>query len=165
MILRPIWQQVKPATPDVPTAREQGIARPYAHFRSDVPLRRHDGVGGEVEHLAVQDRGGAPVERRQHYPGGLADLHRVDVGARAIEELQAGGVFCIGLDSEGQDILEEAIPAKGRTAIVLGAEGKGLRQKTRDTCSVLARLDMPGAIRSLNVSNAAVLALDIATRQ
>ncbi len=44
---------------------------------------------------------------------------------------------------------------------MLGAEGKGLRQLTRETCGVVARLDMPGAIKSLNVSNAAVLSLYI----
>ena len=45
--------------------------------------------------------------------------------------------------------------------LVLGAEGKGLRQLTRETCSVMTRLDMPGDIKSLNVSNAAALSLYI----
>ncbi len=85
--------------------------------------------------------------------------------ARAIEELKDAGAFCIGLDSEGETTLEVAVRQEARIALVLGAEGKGLRQKTRATCSALARVDMPGAIRSLNVSNAAALALYIATRK
>jgi 23S rRNA (guanosine2251-2'-O)-methyltransferase len=80
--------------------------------------------------------------------------------ARALTELNDTGFLTVGLDSEGSDTLG-AVPLRQPLALVLGAEGKGLRQLTRDTCSVVARLDMPGEIKSLNVSNAAVLALYI----
>jgi 23S rRNA (guanosine2251-2'-O)-methyltransferase len=70
------------------------------------------------------------------------------------------GFMTVGLDSQGSDNLS-AMPLREPLALVLGAEGKGLRQLTRDTCSAVARLDMPGEIKSLNVSNAAVLALYI----
>ncbi|WP_081691428.1 23S rRNA (guanosine(2251)-2'-O)-methyltransferase RlmB [Cucumibacter marinus] len=81
----------------------------------------------------------------------------------AMEELQALGFRCIGFDSEAAEELA-AGGASERTAIVLGAEGKGLRQKTRSLCDRLVRLDMPGPIKSLNVSNAAAIALFAVTR-
>lgn len=80
--------------------------------------------------------------------------------ARALSELNDLGFLTVGLDSEGDTTLG-AVPLSQPLALVLGAEGSGLRRLTRDTCSVVARLDMPGAIKSLNVSNAAVLALYI----
>jgi 23S rRNA (guanosine2251-2'-O)-methyltransferase len=80
--------------------------------------------------------------------------------ARALNELNDQGFMTVGLDSQGSDNLS-AMPLREPLALVLGAEGKGLRQLTRDTCSAVARLDMPGEIKSLNVSNAAVLALYI----
>jgi 23S rRNA (guanosine2251-2'-O)-methyltransferase len=83
--------------------------------------------------------------------------------ARALEEIGAMGFTRIGLDSEATTDIEDAIVGE-RIALVLGAEGKGLRRLTRDTCDALARLSVPGAIASLNVSNAAVLALYIASR-
>ena len=83
--------------------------------------------------------------------------------ARALEEIGAAGFTRIGLDSEAETDIEEAMTGE-RIALVLGAEGTGLRRLTRDTCDVLARLAVPGAIASLNVSNAAVLALYVASR-
>jgi 23S rRNA (guanosine2251-2'-O)-methyltransferase len=76
----------------------------------------------------------------------------------ALEELGAEGFLRVGFDSDG-DQPYEAVALRRPLALVLGAEGKGLRQKTRGLCDALARLDMPGAIRSLNVSNATAIAL------
>ena len=94
----------------------------------------------------------------------LVPLVTVQNLARALNALNDRGFMTVGLDSEGTEDLG-AVPLQQPLALVLGAEGKGLRQLTRETCSVVARLDMPGEIKSLNVSNAAVLALYVgATR-
>ena len=81
--------------------------------------------------------------------------------ARALAALKARGFLVIGLDSSGEDDLA-GLPLRRPLALVLGAEGKGLRQLTRETCDHVARLGLPGAIQSLNVSNAAAVALYIA---
>jgi 23S rRNA (guanosine2251-2'-O)-methyltransferase len=90
----------------------------------------------------------------------LVPLVTVQNLARALTELNERGFMTVGLDSAGSENLS-AIALSAPLALVLGAEGKGLRQLTRETCKVVARLDMPGEIKSLNVSNAAVLALYI----
>ncbi|WEJ57187.1 23S rRNA (guanosine(2251)-2'-O)-methyltransferase RlmB [Devosia sp. FJ2-5-3] len=82
--------------------------------------------------------------------------------ADALEKLKDRGMTVLGFDSEA------SAPLKPRTddtplAVVLGAEGKGLRQRTRELCDEMVRLDMPGPIKSLNVSNAAAIALFAAT--
>jgi 23S rRNA (guanosine2251-2'-O)-methyltransferase len=82
--------------------------------------------------------------------------------ARGMAALKERGFLLVGLDSSGETDLA-ATPLRGPLALVLGAEGKGLRQLTRETCDHVARLDLPGAIKSLNVSNAAALALYVAT--
>jgi 23S rRNA (guanosine2251-2'-O)-methyltransferase len=83
--------------------------------------------------------------------------------SRAITEMKEQGFLVVGLDSEAPDDLS-GIALASPLALVFGAEGKGLRQGTRANCDRLARLDLPGAIKSLNVSNAAALALYIASR-
>jgi 23S rRNA (guanosine2251-2'-O)-methyltransferase len=88
----------------------------------------------------------------------LVPLVTVQNLARALTEMNERGFLTVGLDSEGAQNLTE-VKLHQPLALVLGAEGKGLRQLTRETCGVVARLDMPGEIKSLNVSNAAVLAL------
>src|SRR3984957_15660067 len=90
----------------------------------------------------------------------LVPLVTVQNLARALTEMNERGFMTVGLDSQGSDNLG-SIALRQPLALVLGAEGKGLRQLTRETCSAVARLDMPGEIKSLNVSNAAVLALYI----
>jgi 23S rRNA (guanosine2251-2'-O)-methyltransferase len=84
--------------------------------------------------------------------------------ARALATLRERGFLLVGLDSEGDAELGD-LPLRAPLALVLGAEGKGLRRLTRETCDRLARIDMPGAIKSLNVSNAAALALYVASRR
>jgi 23S rRNA (guanosine2251-2'-O)-methyltransferase len=83
--------------------------------------------------------------------------------ARALGEMKELGFLVVGLDSEAGDDIA-ATPLSPPLALVLGAEGKGLRQGTRAVCDRLVRLDLPGAIKSLNVSNAAALALYVASR-
>ena len=97
--------------------------------------------------------------------GALEHIDHIEVRnlADALGELHAAGFHTIGLDSDGEAELEASF-AGARIALVLGAEGKGLRHKTRETVSALARLDVPGPIRSLNVSNAAAVSLYAARR-
>ncbi len=129
---------------------------------------------GAILRSAVAFGAGALITTSRHSPresgvlaksasGALEHIDLIEVRnlAEALRELEAGGFSTVGLDSQAGIALEE-VPAAGRIALVLGAEGKGLREKTRATVGVLARLDMPGAIRSLNVSNAAAIALYVA---
>ncbi len=94
--------------------------------------------------------------------GGLEHVPMVTVTnlARALESLGRRGFQRVGLDSEGPRSLEEEVLSRP-LALVVGAEGKGLRRLSRENCDVLARIDMPGPIKSLNVSNACAVALTI----
>ncbi|HLI22391.1 MAG TPA: 23S rRNA (guanosine(2251)-2'-O)-methyltransferase RlmB [Stellaceae bacterium] len=85
-------------------------------------------------------------------------LVRVTNLARTLERVKQEGFWCIGLDSAASADLA-AIDAPARIALVLGAEGPGLRRLVREQCDYLARLPTRGALHSLNVSNAAAVAL------
>jgi 23S rRNA (guanosine2251-2'-O)-methyltransferase len=84
--------------------------------------------------------------------------------ARGIAALKEQGFLTVGLDSDADTDLDAA-PLRAPLALVIGAEGKGLRQLTRETVDLHARLALPGDIKSLNVSNATALALYVATRK
>ena len=131
---------------------------------------------GAIMRSAVAFSAGALITTNRHSPqesgvlakaasGALEMMPHLEVRnlAESLEELQALGFQTIGLDSEGGVELETSFAGR-KIALVLGAEGKGLRQKTRDTVMTLARIELPGAIKSLNVSNATALSLYAAHR-
>lgn len=85
-------------------------------------------------------------------------LIRVVNLARALEELKAGGFWCLGFAEEGERELA-SIDLPSRVALVMGAEGTGLRRLTRERCDIITRLPTRPPIASLNISNAAAIAL------
>ena len=126
---------------------------------------------GAIMRSAVAFGAGAIITTRRHSPQESGVLAKSASGAlelipyiqitnlsEAIETMHGLGFLTVGLDSDGPTRLEDTLAGQ-RICLVLGAEGKGLRQKTRATVRALARLDMPGAIKSLNVSNAAAISL------
>ncbi len=91
-------------------------------------------------------------------------LVRVTNLSRAIETLKNSNFWCIGLDSEAPGDMQE-INQPSHTALVLGAEGAGLRRLVRENCDELVRIEGSGGIASLNVSNAAAVALYVLSRE
>lgn len=98
--------------------------------------------------------------------GALAHARIVDVVniVRAMEELKERGVWLVGLAGDGAQPYD-AVDYRPPTAIVLGAEGEGLRRLVREHCDFLARIPMQGHVSSLNVSVAAGVVLYEALRQ
>jgi 23S rRNA (guanosine2251-2'-O)-methyltransferase len=78
--------------------------------------------------------------------------------AQALRDIKDAGFWVLGLDGAGKRALHE-VDARGTCALVLGAEGKGMRRLTAEGCDEVVRLPMAPAMESLNVSNAAAVAL------
>lgn len=89
---------------------------------------------------------------------------RVTNLSRALETLAELGWRAVGLDGAGEVSLEDALDGQP-TVLVMGSEGDGIRRLVAEHCDVLARIPMPGGFESLNVSNAAAIALYEAGRQ
>ncbi len=127
-------------------------------------------VGAILRSAAVFGAAGLVMTRRHSPPldGTLAKsasgaLEFVPVAlvknlSRAIAELKEHGCTVLGLDGTAEHLIEDQ-PLTERVAFVLGAEGKGLRELTRQSCDRLVRIATNGPIGSLNVSNAAAISL------
>ena len=129
-------------------------------------LRTADAAG--VDGVVVQSRRSAALDgaAAKASAGAVAHVRIAEVVniARAIDELKEAGLWTVGLAGEGAqayDHIDYTVP----TAIVLGAEGAGLRRLVREKCDFLAAIPMLGHVQSLNVSVAAGVALFEVVRQ
>lgn len=117
--------------------------------------------------IVPKDRavGLTPVVRRASAGGAdRVPLIAVTNLARTLRELKDAGVWITGLDGETETSIY-AVDFKGPVAIVLGGEGEGMRRLTRELCDFVAKIPMPGAMESLNVSVATGVVLFEALRQ
>lgn len=129
-------------------------------------LRTADAAG--VDGVVIQSRRAAARDgvAAKASAGALAHVKLAEVVniARAVEELKESGVWTVGLAGEGPESYD-AIDFTLPTAVVLGAEGAGLRRLVRERCDRLASIPMRGQVGSLNVSVAAGIVLFEAVRQ
>ena len=128
-------------------------------------LRVCEGAG--VGKVLVRDRGSAPLSAvAVKASAGAAEwipIERVTNTARALEDLKRDGYWVYGAAAGGDPPWE--LDLKGKVAIVLGGEEKGLRTLTRERCDRLIGLPMRGQVESLNLSTAASAVLYEAVRQ
>ncbi|MGE4129036.1 MAG: 23S rRNA (guanosine(2251)-2'-O)-methyltransferase RlmB [Hyphomicrobiaceae bacterium] len=174
-----------------PDAVHQGILAEVAPLEpaalNDLAARARDGlpivlldqvtdphnVGAVLRSAAVFGAAGLVLTQRHSPPlngtlakaaSGALELVPIAVEqnlSRTLEHLKELGVTVVGLDGEADGLVEDA-PLTGPLAFVLGAEGKGLRLLTRQTCDRLCRIATSATLASLNVSNAAAVALHLA---
>ena len=129
-------------------------------------LRTADATGVDAV-IAPKDRACSLTATVSKVASGAAEVvpfYAVTNLARCLREIKQQGVWCIGLAGEAQGSYYDQ-KLTGPLAIVMGAEGKGLRRLTRETCDELAHLPMLGSVSSLNVSVTAGVALFEVVRQ
>lgn len=119
------------------------------------------GVVRQTRRAAPLDGAAAKASAGAVHHVRVADVVNV---ARAVEDLKAAGIWTVGLDADG-DIPYHDVDLTLPTAVVLGAEGHGLRRLVRERCDVRAAIPMAGHVGSLNVSVAAAVILFEAVRQ
>lgn len=131
-------------------------------------------VGAVLRSAAVFGASGLIMTRRHSPPlnGTLAKsasgalelvpVHLAQNLGRTLQDLKARGLVLLGLDGAAETAIEDEGFERG-SVLVLGAEGKGLRQLTRETCDRLVKISAAGPLASLNVSNAAAVSLHLAS--
>ena len=130
------------------------ILRSAAAFNASAVLLADAHAPEETPTLVKSSCGGIEV----------VPLIRVSNLARAMETLKKNGFWILGLDGKAKkSVFEEKLPDK--TAFVLGSEGEGLRRLTEENCDLLIKLPISPKMESLNVSNAAAIALYEFSRQ
>ncbi len=154
------------------------IRRPDATSRLVVLDRVNDPQNlGAVLRVAAAFEASAVIVPDRHAPGEsgalakaasgtleIVPLVRVPNLAQALERLKQDGYWCIGMDGTATETIAQSRPA-GATALVLGAEGAGLRRLTSERCDALARLPISHKVESLNLATAAAVALYALTNE
>ena len=129
-------------------------------------LRVADGAGAHAV-IAPKDHAAGINATVSKVASGAADTmpyFMVTNLARTLGELKERGIWCIGTSDDAEKTVYH-VDLTGPVALVLGAEGEGMRQLTRKTCDALVRIPMQGAVESLNVSVASGVCLYEALRQ